>query len=141
MVCKTSVLTKPQLSAYRQRVGNLLKKIGFLSSRCLFDDVLIQGSPAAVYRKCGRPGCKCAAGGDSRHGPYKVIQIVREKRSRQVYLRSGQEKLWQFARNYQHQVTKYLELKQQCAQLLNLVSEVIQKRALEFPENESKQGR
>ena len=135
------MLEKPQLSAYRQQVHNLVKKIEFLSSRCLFADELIRGSPAVVYRRCGRPRCKCAQGGDSRHGPYKVIQVVRDERSRQICLRAGQEKLWQLAKNYQHQIAKYLELKRCCSELLELVNDVIAKRVVEFPDNDSKQGR
>lgn len=135
------MLTKPQLSTCRQRVGNLVRKIEFLSSRCLFADELIRGSPAVVYRKCGRPRCQCTSGGDHRHGPYKVIQVVRGKRSRQICLRVGQDKLWQLAKNYQHQIAKYLELKQCCAELLQLVDDVIAKRVVEFPKDESKQGR
>ena len=135
------MLTRPQLSACRQRVHNLVEKIQFLSSRCLFADELIKGSPAEVYRKCGRPDCKCAAGGINRHGPYKVIQVTRGKRSRQICLRAGQDKFWQLAQNYQHQVEKYLELKRSCSELLKFVNEVIAKRVVEFPENESKQGR
>jgi hypothetical protein len=61
---------------------------------------------------------------------------VRDNRSRQICLRVGQEKLWQLARNYQFQVATYLELKQQCAQLLKLVDEVIKKRTQEFPKDE-----
>jgi hypothetical protein len=136
-----SVLTKLQLSAYRQRVGDLVRKIGFLSSRCLFADELIQGSPTVVYRRCGRPRCRCTAGGDHRHGPYKVIQIVRDKRSRQMCLRVGQDRLWQLAKNYQYQMAKYLELKRRCAELLQVVDEVIDKRLVEFPNDGSKQGR
>jgi len=135
------MLTKPQLSAYRQRVGNLVRKIGFLSSRCLFADELIRGSPAVVYRKCGRPRCKCVAGGDKRHGPYRVIQIVRDKRSRQICLRVSQDKHWQLAKNYQHQIEKFLDLKRCCSELIQLVNDVIAKRIVEFPENEPKQGR
>jgi hypothetical protein len=70
-----------------------------------------------------------------------VIQVVRHKRSRQIFLRSEQERLWQLAKNYQHQVAKYLELRGQCSELLTVVDQVIQQRTLEFPKDESKQGR
>src|SRR5271157_4401892 len=135
------MLKKAQLSAFRQRIDKLIKSVGFLASRCLFEDPLIQGSPALVFRKCGRPGCKCTAGGDNRHGPYRVIQVVRDKRSRQVFLRSEQERLWQLAKNYQHQVARYLELKSQCSELLKVVDEVIEQRTVEFPKDGSKQSR
>lgn len=130
-----SMIRNSEVSQYRKRIGEIIRHIQRLSSRCLFDDPLIQGSPASVFRKCGRPACKCATDPDARHGPYKVIQVVRNKRSRQICLRKSQDKLWLLAKNYQHQNEKYLELKQQCNELLRLVCEVIDKRCIEFPES------
>jgi len=128
-----TTLNKQQLSAHRQHIGKLLRRIDYLSKRCLFDDPLIHGSPTTVFRKCGRKGCKCNESEDSRHGPYKVIQVVRNGHSRQVYLRKEQEKLWQMAKNYQYQADKLLDLKQRCQELIETVTKVIQNRTMEFP--------
>jgi len=127
------MITKEQLSHCRQSIGRLVKKVDWLASRCLFVDPLIHGSPAEVYRRCGRKGCACATDDDKRHGPYKIIQVVRQKRSRQVCLRRDQEQLWPLAQHYQYQVKNLSELKRACQALQDIVQEVIGQRIMEFP--------
>jgi hypothetical protein len=129
-------LTNEQLSRFRQSMGQQLKKIDWLASRCLFADPLIHGSPAVVYRRCGRKSCVCSTNDEKRHGPYKVIQVVRKKRSRQVCLRREQEKFWPLAEHYQYQMKRLAELKEACSQLQEFVREVIHQRTIEFPSDE-----
>lgn len=127
-------MIKPEpLSRYRQTIRKLTDRIEHLASRCLYADPLIHGSPAEVFRKCGRANCKCATRDDARHGPYKVIQVVRDGKSRQVCLRRDQENLWQLARHYQFQTEKLAELKELCQELQQTMAEVIEKRLQEFP--------
>ena len=129
------MLTKKQLSRYRQSMRQLLKKIDWLASRSLFVDPLIHGSPAEVYRRCGRKACACNTDDNKRHGPYKVIQVVRQKRSRQICLRRDQEHLWPLAQHYQHQMQMLSELKQACQALQDMMREVIGKRKMDFPDD------
>jgi hypothetical protein len=135
------MIKKSEISEFRKKIGTLLKSISYLSTRYLYEDSLIQGSPAIVYRKCGKTSCKCVNDEASRHGPYKVIQIFSNKKSRQICLRKDQEEYWEHAKNYQFQIEKYLELKQSCNELLNIVNQAIQKRIMEFPQDESKKNR
>jgi hypothetical protein len=130
------MITEKQLSRYRQSIRKLVERIDWLASRCLFKDPLIHGSPAEVYRRCGRKGCACATDDSRRHGPYKVIQVVGQNQSRQVCLRREQEHLWQLAQHYQHQVKRLTELKQACRDLQDMVREVINLRIVEFPSDE-----
>jgi len=130
------MLTKKQLSRYRQSMRQRLKRIDWLASRCLFVDPLIHGSPAEVYRRCGRKACACTTDDNKRHGPYKVIQVVKQKHSRQICLRRDQEQLWPLAQHYQHQMQRLSELKQECQSLQDMVREVIDKRTMEFPKDE-----
>ena len=141
MLCKVSMIKKTDLSRCRQKIRQLLNRIEHLAVRSLFTDPLIHGSPATVFRKCGRPGCKCAKDDTQKHGPYKVIQVVRDGCSRQICLRKDQEEFWQLAKNYQYQTAKLIELKQQCQELGNTIAEVIHKRTMEFPHHESDQSR
>jgi hypothetical protein len=127
------MITSKQLSQYRQTVRNLVDKIDRLSSRCLYLDELIHGSPTEVFRKCGRANCKCANSPEDRHGPYKVIQVIRDGKSRQICLRKEQEDLWELAKRYQFQTDKLDELKTVCQELQTLVTEVIEKRLRDFP--------
>lgn len=126
-------MTSSEISSYRQAIRRLNEKIDRVSSRCLFTDELIHGTPAEVFRKCGRKSCKCAGDETQRHGPYKVIQVIRDGKSRQVCLRREQENLWELAKHYQHQMEKFSELKELCGKLRNVVSEVIEKRKRKFP--------
>jgi hypothetical protein len=127
------MITPEQLSRYRQTIRKLSDKIEHLASRCLFADPLIHGTPAEVFRKCGRPNCKCADNLEDRHGPYKVIQVIREGKSRQICLRREQENLWELAKRYQFQTEKLAELKGACQELQQTITEVIEKRVREFP--------
>lgn len=131
------MITKEQVSRYRQSIGQLVRKVDWLASRCLFVDPLIHGSPAEVYRRCGRRGCACSTDENKRHGPYKVIQVVWQKRSRQICLRRDQEKLWPLAQHYQYQMKRLAELKQACQALQAMVHEVIDQRTMEFPTDDN----
>jgi len=130
------MLKSEQLSRYRQSIRKLAKRIEYLADRAVFSDPLIHGSPAEVFRKCGRKGCKCGVDPKSRHGPYKVIQIFQQGRQRQVCLRRDQEGLWKLARHYQYQVEKFSELKATCLEIQSVMWEVIEKRIQEFPKKE-----
>jgi hypothetical protein len=127
------MIDSKEISRYRQSLRQLIQKIDRLSSRSLFNDPLIQGTPAEVFRKCGRPNCKCASSDKHRHGPYKVIQVTRNGRQRQVCLRKDQDDLWDMAKYYQHQIKKLSELKDVCLDLQNTVAKVIKNRLKEFP--------
>lgn len=127
------MITSAEISSYRQTIRRLVEKIDRVSSRCLFTDELIHGTAAEVFRKCGRKNCKCAEDEKQRHGPYKVIQVIRKGKSRQVCLRREQENLWELAKHYRHQMDKLSELRQICGKLEEIVAEVIEKRKREFP--------
>jgi len=58
----------------------LLKKLSLLNdqrTRDIFSLVqkkpMIHGLPHEVYRKCGKPNCKCARG--ELHGPYNALSV------------------------------------------------------------------
>lgn len=127
------MITPEQLSRYRQSIRKLSDKIAHLASRSLFSDPLIHGTPAEVFRKCGRANCKCTLNSENRHGPYKVIQVIRDGKSKQVCLRREQEDLWELAKHYQYQIEKIAEIKKACQELQQMMTAVIEKRVREFP--------
>ena len=45
---------------------------------------MLWGSLASVYRRCGHPGCHCAAG--EKHGPVFYLSRREEGRTRMVYV-------------------------------------------------------
>ena len=126
-------LTAQIISRYRQLFRGLIKDIDRAASRCLFSDTLIQGSPAEVYRTCGKASCKCMKSKEDRHGPYLVIQIYRDGRQRQVAIKKEQKQLWDKAKHYQFQLECLAKLKLSCDELQKLVAEIIERRLEEFP--------
>lgn len=127
------MLTPEQLSAYRKRIRVLVRRVDRLSSRCLFSDPLIRGTPVEVMRTCGKQNCKCMKDPKDRHGPYKVISVVRDGKQRPIPLGKNKVGLWSLAQHYQFQVAKLSELKKVSAELFDMVWEVIERRLEQFP--------
>ena len=127
-----SRLTSTQISAYRKKLREMMKKLDWLANRCLFKDIIIKGKPFEVYRKCGKLGCKCAKDPRQRHGPYHVVTVVENGRQKQYSLRKNEEALWQQVVHYQYQLGKLKKFTEQAEEIASLIEEVIQKRTKEF---------
>lgn len=54
------------------------KRQKLINELCAFDGKVIRGSLIEVYRKCGKPGCKCEKG--KGHGPKHILTINFPKR-------------------------------------------------------------
>jgi hypothetical protein len=130
---KMSTFTPAQLSSYRKQFRTLIQNLERLSSRCLFADPLIRAKPQEVWRTCGKKTCRCAKGGENRHGPYRVLSVTRQGKQRQVPLSKEKHDLWDLAVHYQFQVNKLSELKGVCREIEALVEQIIEKRIREFP--------
>lgn len=126
-------MTPDELSAYRKRIRLLVIQIDRLSSRCLFNDPLIRGTPVEVMRTCGKKTCKCMKDRKDRHGPYKVISVLRDGKQRPIPLSKDKLGLWDLVQRYQFQVAKLSELKKVSVELSDLVWTVIEKRLQQFP--------
>jgi len=122
------MITTHKLSKYKQKLHRLIDQIDSLAFVCAHQDPLIQGVPSQVFRKCGKPSCGCFKDSAKRHGPYLVVQVVKEGKQKQVALKKSQKAIWQKAKNYQTQRKNYLKLKQTTEQLNGLVKEIIQLR-------------
>lgn len=128
-----STLTYIQISAYRKKIGQLIRKINYLSSRCLFSDQLVRGTPGKIFKKCGKQNCRCMRDPALRHGPYKVISVLKDGKQRQLPLSKKKADLWQLAIHYQHQMKQVSELGKVFRELRATVLKVIEKRLIEFP--------
>lgn len=126
-------LSNQQLSQYRQSFNELVSKIESLCFKLASSEALIKGSPGEVYRTCGRSYCPCSQDKAKRHGPYRVIQVRRSGKSRQVSLKKTQEAEWQKAQRYQQTMQLYVDLKSSMQALEQLVKELLKKRIEEFP--------
>lgn len=126
-------MTPEQLSAYRKRIRILVTQIDRLSSRCLFSDPIIRGTPVEVMRTCGKKSCKCMKDRKDRHGPYKVVSVIRDGKQRPIPIGKDKVELWSLVQRYQFQVEKLSELKKRTLELSDVVWEVIEKRLQQFP--------
>lgn len=126
-------ITNAKLSKFRQRILELNKQIQHLSSRCLFIDPLIKGTPGQLYKRCGKSSCKCNTDPDGRHGPYKNIQIRINNKQKLIPLKKDDYHLWDLAKNYQYQIKKIKELEVAQQNLKDLVKAIVDERLVEFP--------
>lgn len=125
-------IARKNLSEYRTKVSQFTRQINELACKAAHPDVLIKGTPGEVYRKCGYKNCKCAKSPDMRHGPYKVIQIYKNGKQRQISLRKDQEKIWEQAVHYQKQMQYLAKLKKVFKELTNLFEKMIEQRTEEW---------
>lgn len=126
-------ISRQQLSRYRKDFSDKLVELKRLVFPAAVVDSLIRGTPNEVYRTCGSKSCRCNEGGDKRHGPYKVIQVVIDGKQRQIPLRKGQEDLFQEAKYYQEQMEHLKKMRQTYQALEHVFLAVIEKRLRDFP--------
>lgn len=65
----------PEASRRRQEAFALLRAAGALLRELARPGPLIAGCFYEMYKKCGRPGCRCARG--ELHGPFPVLAVAR----------------------------------------------------------------
>ncbi len=126
-------ITNYELSKFRKKVCKVVSRIQHLSERSLFSDGLIKGTPGILYKKCGRPTCKCNLDDKNKHGPYKNIQIYKDNKQKLIPLKKCDEHYWDLAKRYQYQIEKLKELDEAHAELKTIIKEVISKRVVKFP--------
>ncbi len=68
-----------------------------------------------------------------RHGPYKVVSVIRDGKQRPIPIGKDKVELWSLVQRYQFQVEKLSELKKRTLELSDVVWEVIEKRLQQFP--------
>lgn len=123
-------VNKEYLSRYRQEVhrkGEELKRLCLIAAD---ESALLAGTPVETYKTCGKPHCKCAQGGDQRHGPYMAVQIRRDGKQRNLTLKKSESEFLEMAREYQHQMRTRLELVALQSELLELVDQMIEARVI-----------
>jgi len=129
-------LNKQKFSEYRKKLRQLLDSIEVKAFKLIHPDPLFRGSPTEVYRRCGNARCKCAKGGEYRHGPYKVIQINKDGKQKQLALKRGQEKYFDMATLYILQKGNHKRVKELLDGIDKLLDEVIRERTVEEIEDD-----
>lgn len=86
-----------------------------------------------MYRSCGKASCSCSSDPSKRHGPYRVVQVYRQGKQKQVSLKKNETALWDKVNYYQSQMKSFVELKDCLSELENLVNDMITSRLEEMP--------
>ena len=123
-------VTAEQASRYRQEISHLIVKLKRLCLKAGHRDLLFKGTPIEVYRKCGKTQCRCAAGGESRHGPYQVIQIWDEGKQGQVSLKRSEGKYFEMAKHYQSQRQNRQKIIEIQREILERLEQMIETRCI-----------
>ena len=86
-------LTEKTTKALRQRQKALLKRLPPLQA-------ILRGSLVERYKRCGKPGCKCANGPG--HGPkyYLTVSFPKRPPEMQYVPEAFQEKVNEYLENY-----------------------------------------
>ncbi|MBF0443604.1 MAG: hypothetical protein HQK54_16985 [Oligoflexales bacterium] len=124
-------ISNEKISAFKQLLKQLLNELEQKAFKAMHTDMIFRGSPAEVYRKCGKKTCKCAKGGTDRHGPYKVIQINRNGTQKQITLKPGQEKYFEMAKFYVWHNNNHKSIKDLLNKIDNLIANILELRTME----------
>ena len=104
------------------------------------DELLFHGQPAKVLRKCGKAKCKCAQGGESRHGPYHIIRVFRDNKNTQVTIVQDEMHFIEMAKRYQREVLRRKQIVELQKEVLSILDDFLERKTLwkkeEYKENE-----
>jgi hypothetical protein len=123
-------VSKERVSRFRREIARLTEE---LKARCLkaaHVDLIFQGTPQEVYRRCGKANCRCATGDGYRHGPYRVIHTRREGKQRQISLKQSEQHYYQMAQHYQYQYHNRLEIQHLQSEILEQVDKMLRERTI-----------
>ena len=96
----------PTTTALRRRRATLLRQIPSLGA-------ILKGSLIERYKRCGKPGCKCAQGAG--HGPKYYLSISR----------TGERPLMEYVPNdYHDDVVAFLENHKKLRQIIDEICEI-----------------
>ena len=99
-------LTEKSTKALRQRQKALLKRLPPLQA-------ILRGSLVERYKRCGKPGCKCANGPG--HGPKYYLTVSYPKRRPEMDYVPAE---------FQEKVKEYLENYRKAKEILEELSEI-----------------
>ncbi len=123
-------LEKQTLSRYRGQMAALVEKMKELCMKACHGDLILAGTPIEVYRKCGKAGCRCAEGGDKRHGPYLAVQVRKDSGQRQLSLKGSERAFYKMAQHYQYQMRNRQEIVRTFSELLETIDTLLEARTI-----------
>ncbi len=130
MQCKMGNVSKEQTSRYRQEVTKAIKRLEEHYLKAGHVDRLFGGTPLEVYRRCGKATCRCAKGGEFRHGPYRVIGVRDGNTVRQITLRKDEGHYFEMAKHYQWQMQNRKEILELQEELIKKLDAMLEARTI-----------
>jgi hypothetical protein len=85
---------------------------------------MVHGLPHSVFRKCGKPNCKCVRG--RLHGPYPAISVNKEGKQKMVMVKktdSAVVKKSKRYRYYQRTLARIRKINREIDELLEKIKE------------------
>jgi hypothetical protein len=93
---------------------------------------MIAASISYVFRRCGKPGCKCQKG--EKHGPYPAIQIkIKNKRTVKMIKKGDAEKVEKKVNEYKVYQEGLARINKLHREILALLQEARDKNLEEYP--------
>ena len=123
---------RERVSRLRQEAVSLLRDCRRLLQELLQPGPMIAGSFYQMYKKCGRPGCRCTRG--DLHGPCPVISIARKgRRSTRSVPRDRQDEVRRRAESYRSFQRKRRRLREMFRRLERIVEDIREAHLVDFP--------
>jgi hypothetical protein len=119
-------------AALRKRIARLEKKRKLLIDRLTEPGEMVAGSIYKTYRKCGKPGCRCARG--ELHGPFLCLSITERGVRRLTHIRREDEEwVGSRAENYREYQKALAQLAKMNRQLLEVLRELRDRSLKTYP--------
>jgi len=123
---------RKRLSRLRQEAFDLLRECGTLVRSLARPGPMIAGCFYEMYKKCGRPGCRCTRG--ELHGPFPVIAIARGgRRSTRSVPRDRVDEVQTRTEAYRAFQRKRRRLRQAMKRIVEVMTAVRDAHVEEFP--------
>ena len=130
IVRKMKKVDKEQVSRYRQSVQQKTTEIKYLSLKAGYEDPLLAGTPVRTFKTCGKATCRCARGGEFRHGPYLAVQIKRDGKQRNLTLTKSEADFFEMAIHYQKQMENRRKIIALQTELLAEIDKMLEARII-----------
>lgn len=118
------------LSHQRKRMRQLLSALESLCFKTCSSELLFHGTAIESFRRCGKAGCKCARGGDYRHGPYKSIHTIVDGKQKHISLKKSEMRYFDMVQRYQQAKQDRAEIVDLSMRLLEIIDELIERRTI-----------
>lgn len=123
-------VSKEHVSRFRQEISRLVAELRRHCLKAGHADLLFKGTPQEVYRRCGKPTCRCAESDENRHGPYRLIHCRHNGQQRQISLKQSEQHYYEMAEHYQYQYRNRRKIQKLQEKILAEVDAMLEARTI-----------